>query len=79
MAGWHHQLSGHEFEETKGDSEGQRSLACCSPWGGEKSDTTEQQNKRNFTGGPLDFTGGPLFKNQLFHCRKRGFNSWAGN
>ena len=21
MAGWHHQLSGHEFEETKGDSE----------------------------------------------------------
>ena len=25
--------SGHEFEQTAGDSEGQRSLACCSPWG----------------------------------------------
>ena len=21
------------FEQTPGDSEGQRSLACCSPWG----------------------------------------------
>ena len=23
MAGWHHQLNGHEFEQTLGDSEGQ--------------------------------------------------------
>ena len=30
MVGWHHQLSGHEFEQTLGDSEGQGSLACCS-------------------------------------------------
>ena len=28
--GWHHQLSGHEFEQTLWDSEGQGSLACCS-------------------------------------------------
>ena len=29
----HHQLSdGHEFEQILGDSEGQGSLACCSPW-----------------------------------------------
>ena len=28
-----HQLNGHEFEQTLGDSEGQGSLACCSPWG----------------------------------------------
>ena len=27
-----HQLNGHEFEQTPGDSEGQGSLACCSPW-----------------------------------------------
>ena len=27
------ELSGHEFEQTLGDSEGQGSLACCSPWG----------------------------------------------
>ena len=33
MVGWHHLLTGHEFEQTPGDSEGQRSLACCSPWG----------------------------------------------
>ena len=33
MAGWHHWLNGHEFEQTLGDSEGQGSLVCCSPWG----------------------------------------------
>ena len=31
--GWHHWLSGHEFEQAPGDSEGQGSLVCCSPWG----------------------------------------------
>ena len=25
--------SGHEYEQTPGDGEGQGSLACCSPWG----------------------------------------------
>ena len=30
MVGWHHQLDGHEFEQTPGDGEGQGSLACCS-------------------------------------------------
>ena len=24
MVGWHHRLSGHEFEQTLGDGEGQR-------------------------------------------------------
>ena len=33
MVGWHHRVNGHEFQQTLGDSEGQRSLACCSPWG----------------------------------------------
>ena len=28
MVGWHH-LSGHEFEQTPGDGEGQ-GMACCS-------------------------------------------------
>ena len=31
VAGWYHQLNGHEFEQILGDSEGQGSLACCSP------------------------------------------------
>ena len=40
MVGWHHQFNGHEFEQTPGDGEGQRSLACCSPWGYKEMDTT---------------------------------------
>ena len=36
----HHRLNGHEFEQTLGDSGGQRSLACCSPWGCKELDTT---------------------------------------
>ena len=44
MVGWHHRLNGHEFKQTPGDSEGQGSLACCSPWVCKESDTTEQQN-----------------------------------
>ena len=39
--GWHHQINGHEFEQSPGDSEGQGSLACCSPQGHKESDTTE--------------------------------------
>ena len=44
MVGWHHRLNGHEFEQTPGDGEGPRSLACCSPWSHKESDTTEQLN-----------------------------------
>ena len=33
MVGWHHLINGYGFEQTLGDSEGQGSLACCSPWG----------------------------------------------
>ena len=42
MVGWHRQHNEREFEQTLGDGEGQRSLACCSPWGRKESDTTEQ-------------------------------------
>ena len=45
MVGWHHQLNGHEFEQTLGDSEGQGSLACYSPRGHKESDMTEQLNR----------------------------------
>ena len=44
MVAQHHQFNGHEFEETPGDSRGQGSLVCCSPWGCKESDTTEQMN-----------------------------------
>ena len=42
--GGHHQLNGHESEQTLGDGDGQGSLACCSPWGHKELDTTEQLN-----------------------------------
>ena len=44
MVGWRHQLNGHEFEQTLGDGEGQRSLVCCSPQGHKELDMTEQLN-----------------------------------
>ena len=47
MVGWHHQLNGHEFEQTPGDRERQKSLACCSPWGLKDSDMTERLNNNN--------------------------------
>ena len=40
IVGWHHQLSGHEFEQNPGDSEGQGSVECCSPFGHKELDTT---------------------------------------
>ena len=56
MVGWHHWLNGHEFEQTPGDSEGQGSLACYSPWGHKELNTTELLNniyilKNNIGGG----------------------------
>ena len=44
MAGWHHQLDGHQSKQTPGAGDGQGSLKCCSPWGHKESDTTEQLN-----------------------------------
>ena len=38
MVGWHHQLNGHESEQTPRDSEGQGSQAYYSPWGRKQSD-----------------------------------------
>ena len=43
IAGWQHQLNGYEFEQAPGDSQGQGSLACYSPWGHNELDATEQQ------------------------------------
>ena len=41
MVRQHHQLSGHEPEQTLGDSEGQGSLECCGPWDREELDMTQ--------------------------------------
>ena len=47
MVGRDHQLNGYEFEQTPGDSGGQASLVCCSPWsqGVEHDQVTKQQQQ----------------------------------
>ena len=47
MVGWHHQFNGYELGQTSADGEGQRRLACCSPWGRKESDTTRRLNSNN--------------------------------
>ena len=44
MVGCHHQLNGHEFGQTPGDSGAQGSLACCHLWG-----WAAEQQQRNRT------------------------------
>ena len=44
MAGWHHQLDGHEFKCSMGIGDGQGGLACCDSWVRKESDMTERQN-----------------------------------
>ena len=41
MAGWHHRLDGHAFEQTPGVGDGQGGLACCDSCDHKQSDTTE--------------------------------------
>ena len=47
MVGWHPRLNGHEFEQTLGDGEGQRSLACLSLGGRKELNMTERLNNDN--------------------------------
>ena len=44
IAGWPHQLSVHESEQSPGVGDGQGSLAFCSPGGRKESYRTEQLN-----------------------------------
>ena len=44
MVGWHHQLDGHEFEQTQGVGDGQGGLVCCGSRGCKVSDMTERLN-----------------------------------
>ena len=47
MAGWHHWLNGHEFEQDPGDDEGLWSLECCSPRVCKELGITEQLKNNN--------------------------------
>ena len=42
MAGGHHRLDGHEFDQASGVGDGQGGLVCCSPRGCKESDMTKQ-------------------------------------
>ena len=55
MVGRHHQLNGHEFEQTSGDSGGQGSLVCCRSWGCKESDMAERLNNNNRIYGSFNF------------------------
>ena len=72
MAGWHHQLNGHEFEWTPGGGDGQGGLACCGPRGHKESDTTERlnwtelNNKRNWIWGVCQNFQYYLYKFSLY-------------
>ena len=44
MVGWHHRLTGHEFEQAMGVGDRQGSLACCSPWGHKELGMTDRLN-----------------------------------
>ena len=64
MVGWHHQLSGHEFEQALRVGEGQGSLACCTPWGHKELTTTEKWTAKYIcTSTSISL----LFFNILFH------------
>ena len=63
---WHHWLSGHDFEQTQGDSEGWGSLASCSPWGLKKLDWVIEQQQHIPWGGTRPLHCGSAFVSQLF-------------
>ena len=48
MVGWHHQLNGHEFEQTLGDGEGQGSQMCCNQWGHKEPDIATEREQDSF-------------------------------
>ena len=78
MAGWHHQLDGHESEQAPGVGDGQGGLACCIPWGRKESDMTEQ-----LSGTELKVSGNglPSWLRQeriCLQCSRPGFDRWVG-
>ena len=75
MVGWHHQLNGHELEHILGESGGQRSLACCSPWHFEESDTTQRVNNNKDAGQTAGLEN-PSFSDRKIKNIKKPQKDW---
>ena len=81
MVGWHHRLNRHEFEQTLEDSEGQESLACCSPWVSKSQTCLKQLSTKACKLLEGGFPGGAGGKEPPCQSRwheKRRFDPWVG-
>ena len=68
MAGWHHQLDGHEFEQALGVGDGQGSQASWSPWGLKESNMSEWLNWTTSPNSPQAPTERGLDMDVLLEC-----------
>ena len=75
MVGWHHGLSGHEFEQTPGDGKGQGSQACCIPQGRIKSDMTEPLSTHSW---PSSLSWSTLKAEVSFDVSEEPSEDWPG-
>ena len=73
MVGWHHWLKGHEYEQTQGDSDGQRS-GGATVLGGTKSQTWLS----NWTAATIRNFRGNTYQHQITSVREKTYpmNSW---
>ena len=72
MVGWHHRLNGHGFGWTLGVGDVQEGLACCSSWGCEESDMTEQLQFHFSLSCIGEGNGNPLHRSCLENPRDGG-------
>ena len=77
MVGGHHQISRHEFEQTLGDSEGQGSLVCCSPWCCRETRQRLNNNKSLSLGHSRGFDFFPVVCNAMINVPIWKFWKWS--
>ena len=74
MVRQHHKLNGHEIEQNPGDSEGQGSLAYCSPWSHIELDTLRDSKRDTDVQNSLmdserEGEGGKIQENGIETCK----------
>ena len=76
MVGWHHQLNGHEFEQTPGDSGGQRTLVCSARESAESgtrlSNCRTRANKGGVCLASVVITSFLIFRKQIYGIKGEG-------